>query len=72
MWPPLWPSYQNLSCECLGPDSEKAVFHGGLNPAKPLLSAQNYFLVIYAPRQQAEKVIGLMDWAPIRALLAER
>lgn len=53
-------------------DHEKAVFHGGLNPAKPLLSAQNYYLVIYATRQQAEKVIHLIDWAPIRALLAEK
>ncbi|MGA3212068.1 MAG: hypothetical protein ABSD20_12250 [Terriglobales bacterium] len=53
-------------------DHEKAVFRGGLNPAKPLMSAQNYYLVIYATRPQAEKVIGLVDWAPLRALLAEK
>lgn len=53
-------------------DHEKAIFRGGLNPARPLLSAQNYRLVIYATHAQAEKVIGAMNWAPILALLAEK
>jgi hypothetical protein len=53
-------------------DHEKAVFRGGLNPAKPLMSAQNYYLVIYSTRQQSEKIIKLIDWALIRALLAEK
>lgn len=65
-------SWQPPVFEPLGDGSEKAVFHGGLNAAKPLLSAQNYSLAIYATREQAEKVIGLVDWAPIRTLLAER
>ncbi len=53
-------------------DHEKAVFKGGLNPAKPLMSAQNYHVTIYATREQAEEVIRLIDWAPIKALLAEK
>jgi hypothetical protein len=53
-------------------DHEKAVIRGGLNPAKPLMSAQNYYLVIYSTRQQSEKIIKLIDWALIRALLAEK
>jgi hypothetical protein len=58
--------------EPLGDGGEKAVFRGGLNPNKPLMSAQNYYLVIYSTHQQAAKVIENIDWAPIRALLAER
>jgi hypothetical protein len=52
-------------------DHEKAVFRGGLNPAKPLMSAQNYHMTIYAKREQAEQIIKLIDWVQIRALLAE-
>jgi hypothetical protein len=53
-------------------DHEKAVFKGGLNPAKPLMSAQNYHVTIYATREIAQEVIKLIDWAPVKGLLEEK
>jgi hypothetical protein len=64
-------SWQPPVFEPLG-DHEKAVFRGGLSPAKPLLSAQNYCVTIYATREMAEETTKEIDWAPVKALLAEK
>jgi hypothetical protein len=55
----------------LGDGSEDVSASGGLSKAKPLLSVQNVWVKIQTSQQLAEQVNAKVDWARIRALVAE-